>query len=110
MRSSVLPKALQVGRRWVFRRPSAAPPAAARPRRPRTPPSWSCRRRCSSRYAWDPRRCCALETKKSMEPVKAREKKLNFIGFLWDFMDFLDARMVLKAGKVRGFQSEYWKR
>jgi len=45
-----------------------------------------------------------------MEPVKAREKKLNFIGFLWDFMDFLDARMVLKAGKVRGFQSEYWKR
>ena len=98
MRSSVLPKALQVGRRWVFRRPSAAPPAAARPRRPRTPPSWSCRRRCSSRYAWDPRRCCALETKKSMEPVKAREKMLNFIGFLWDFLEFLDARMVLNSG------------
>ena len=46
---------------------------------------------------------------------KAMGKKVGFYRILWDFMgfygilwDFLGARMVLKAGKVPGFQSEYF--
>ena len=83
---SPAPSSVQVGPPRAFPRPSAAPPAAARRRRPRTPPAWSHRRLRGSRCARDPPRCCTLETSihgKTWGKLWNPWKKWWILGKMW---------------------------